>query len=91
METEARRFTVRKTLPMLWEVRDTHRFVTEWVLFADYGLGHVRGFMSNEFYADQPAARPEMLRMLVERASRAGVRHSFRPPPRMAPLTYYQD
>lgn len=83
------RFTVTKALPMLWRIHDAHTFRTEFVLFADYGIGHARATISDEYLDDAPGARDELLRELASVATSAGVQHSFQPPPRLVPLTRF--
>lgn len=85
MTSAGERFTVRRTLQALWEVHDAKRFHTEFVLFGEYGVGHVRLFVIDDLL-DQPGARGESLRMLAESATRDGLTHSFRPPPRLPPV-----
>lgn len=80
----ADRFAARRILPNLWEVRDARKNLVEYVLFAEYGLGHARAFVTVE-QLEQPGARGEVLRELAWTATRAGIRHTFRPPPILPP------
>ena len=90
METEtAQRFTVRRTLPNLWEVHDSHRRLTEFVLFGDYGVDHRRMFATDEALRDgQRGLRGDVLRDMAHKATRSGMQHSFVPPPRPAPVGF---
>ncbi len=80
MTTE--RFTVLRVLSNLWEIRDHRRYQTEFVLFGDRGPDYVR-LVVGDLRATE---RNEHLRYLAWTADRAGVPHSFRPPPRLSPI-----
>lgn len=80
------RYRVRRTLQNLWEIEDAYRDVTEFVLFADIGLGHARMWATNEVL--QHGGRSEALRLLAHDATRAGVDHSFVPPPRLSRVVW---
>lgn len=84
------RFTVRKVLPMLWEIHDSGTFTTEWVLFGDR-RGWCRAFAADGVLSEEPAARNEVLRELANAATRSGLQHAYNPPPSISPITWADD